>query len=80
MDNKAIDTSLQMSKGTHQMSNNHIKGRTANALHIKQDNMKSTFCLDKHAHKNCQRIKDSKELNINVMKYATCFKCLKRGR
>ena len=58
---------------------NHMKGGTANALHTKQDNTNCAFCLGKHASENCQRIKDSKERKSIVMKYARCFKCIKKG-
>ena len=40
---------------------NCLKGGTANALHTKQDNANCAFCLGKHAHENCHRIKDTKE-------------------
>ena len=40
---------------------NRLKGGTANALHTKQDNANCAFCLGKHAHENCHRIKDTKE-------------------
>ena len=40
---------------------NCLKGGTANALHTKQDNGNCAFCLGKHAHENCHRIKDIKE-------------------
>ena len=40
---------------------NRLKGGTVNALHTKQDNANCAFCLGKHAHENCHRIKDIKE-------------------
>ena len=58
---------------------NRMKGGTANALHTKQDNMNCAFCLGKHAHENCQRITDVKERKSIVMKFARCFKCMKKG-
>ena len=58
---------------------NHMKGGTANALHTKQDNTNCAFCLGKHASENCQRIKGSKERKSILMKYARCFKCMKKG-
>ena len=40
---------------------NRLKGGTVNALHTRQDNGNCAFCLGKHAHENCHRIKDTKE-------------------
>ena len=52
---------------------NRLKGGTASALHTKQDNANGAFCLGKHAHENCHRIKDTKErksiLRANVCNF-----------
>ena len=40
---------------------NQAKGTTANGLFTKQEHGNYAFCLGKHAHKNCQRVKDPKE-------------------
>ena len=58
---------------------NRFKGGTASALHTKQDNANSAFCLGKHAHENCHRIKDTKERKSILIKFCRCFKGMKRG-
>lgn len=40
---------------------NRARGATANALFTKQENGNCAFCLGKHAHENCQRVKDPRE-------------------
>ena len=40
---------------------NQAKGTTANGLFTKQEHENYAFCLGKHAHENCQRVKDPKE-------------------
>ena len=56
-----------------------MKDGTANALHTKQDNANCAFCLGKHAHENCHRMKDTKERKSILIKFGRCFKCMKRG-
>ncbi len=72
---------VNTSKLGSQRDNRHdrMRGGTAHALHTKQNNENCAFCLGKHAHENCQRIKDPKERKSILSKYARCFKCLKKG-
>ena len=58
---------------------NRAKGATANALFTKQEHGNCAFCLGKHAHENCQRVKDPKERKNIVFKFARCFICMKKG-
>ena len=58
---------------------NRTKGATANALFTKQEHGNCAFCLGKHAHENCQRVKDPKERKNIVFKFARCFICMKKG-
>ena len=58
---------------------NRAKSATANALFTKQEQGNCAFCLGKHARENCHRIKNPKERKSIVFKFATCFKCMKKG-
>ena len=53
---------------------NRLKGGTANTLHTKQDNVNCAFCLGKHAHEKCHRIKDTKECKSILIKFGRCFR------
>ena len=74
-------TSKPVHFNKHGGRDNRMKGATANALFRKQDtgNSASAFCLGKHAHENCQRVEDAKERKSIVLRFARCFKCMKKG-
>ena len=72
-----ISKSVHFNK--HDGRDNRMKGATANALFTQQDTGNCAFCLGKHAHENCQRVKDPKERKSIVLRFARCFKCMKKG-
>ena len=49
---------------------NRADGATANALFTNQEHGNCAFCLGKHAHEYCQRVKDPKERKSIVFKFA----------
>ena len=56
-----------------------MKGGTVNALFTKQDKENCAFCLGKHYHEDCPTVKDIKQRKSIVVRFARCFKCMKKG-
>ena len=50
-----------------------------NALFAKQDKENCAFCLGKHNHEDCPTVKDIKQRKSIVVRFARCFKCMKKG-
>ena len=63
----------------HDGKDNRARGATANVLFTKQENGNCAFCLGKHAHENCQRVKDPRKRKNILYEFARCFKCMKKG-
>ena len=51
----------------------------ASALQVSRDKDRCAFCLGKHRHKDCSKIKDTKERKNLIRKFGRCFKCLDKG-
>ena len=56
-----------------------MKGGTANALFTKQDKENCAFCLGKHNHEDCPTVKNIKQCKSIALRFARCFKCMKKG-
>ena len=44
-----------------------------------EDKGNYVFCLENHASENCAKVKDSKTRKAVLIRYARCFKCLRRN-
>ena len=52
---------------------------TASAFLTETVDSKCQFCLGKHAAKDCEKVKTTKERKNSLRKYSRCFKCLGKG-
>ena len=57
----------------------HRKPYNASALQVNRDKDRCAFCMGRHAHEDCEKIKDSKERKTLIRKFGRCFKCLEKG-
>ncbi|CAB3983315.1 TNF receptor-associated factor 3, partial [Paramuricea clavata] len=55
----------------------------ASALQVNRslgrDKDRCAFCMGKHRHEDCARVKDMRERTNLIRKFARCYKCLERG-
>ena len=49
------------------------------ALHTRQEMENCAFCLGRHSHENCRKVKDVGVRKSILVKFARCFKCLQKG-
>lgn len=59
--------------------NKQHQSTTAALLASQNKELSCTFCLKKHAHKECQEVKDPQTRKTLIRKYGRCFKCLAKG-
>ena len=57
----------------------HRKPYNASALQVNRGKDRCAFCMGRHAHEDCEKIKDSKERKTLIRKFGRCFKCLEKG-
>ena len=67
------------SQNKRDWNEDRMKGGTVNALFTKQDKENCAFCLGKHNHEDCPTVKDIKQRKSIVVRFARCFKCMKKG-
>jgi hypothetical protein len=62
---------------------NGRKMYNASALQVNRDSSRDkdrcAFCMGKHRHEDCARVKDMRERRNLIRKFARCYKCLEKG-
>lgn len=67
------------SQNKRDWNEDRMKGGTVNAFFTKQHKENCAFCLGKHNHEDCPTVKDIKQRKSIVIRFARCFKCMKKG-
>ena len=66
--------------GIFRRRDSRTRGATGNTtLHTRQEMENCAFCLGRHSHENCRKVKDVSVRKSILVKFARCFKCLQKG-